>query len=143
MSVEKEVVELVNRMRVKGARCGDRYHKPARPLQWNNTLGEVSLKYSLEMAGNGKSGHTGGDGSKPGERIARSGYRWMAYGENVGEGYLSPEDVVNGWLKSRGHCENIMNPDFKEAGAAYAKGTKRVYWTLVLATPEPSSHISP
>jgi uncharacterized protein YkwD len=139
----KRIVELVNNARNKGARCGNRYVEPVSPLKWNDVLGEASLKHSVDMAGNGNSGHAGADGSDPGVRLARSGYKWMTYGENVGEGYLTPEDVVKAWLKSRGHCENIMNPSFREAGAASARGKKRLYWTLVLATPEPTSHISP
>jgi uncharacterized protein YkwD len=142
-SVEKRVIELVNRMRVKGAKCGSRYYRGTRPVVWNDTLGKVSLKHSLDMAGKENLGHAGTDGSGPGERIARFGYKWMIYGENVGEGYLTPEEVVNGWLRSQGHCENIMNPAFKEAGAAFAKGTRRIYWTLVLATPELASHLGP
>lgn len=33
------------------------------------------------------------------------------------------------------HCRNIMNPVFKEAGSSYVRGTHKVYWTLILATP--------
>lgn len=142
-TMEKKVVDLVNRARLKGARCGNRHYKATRPVEWNNTLAQAAKKHSLNMASKENLGHTASDGSGPGERIARLGYKWMAYGENVGEGYLTPEEVVNAWLKSQGHCENIMNPGFKEAGAAYAKGAKRTYWALVLATPEFSSHISP
>jgi len=143
MSVEKEVVELVNRIRVKGARCGGRFYKGTRPVVWNDTLGKVSLEHSAAMADNQRLGHTGSDGSSAGTRLARFGYQWMTYGENVGEGHRSPEEVVKGWAERRGHCENIMNPAFKEAGAAYVKVAGRIYWTLVLAAPELSSQIKP
>lgn len=142
-SVEKRVIELVNRMRVKGVGCGGQYYKAIPPVRWNDTLGKVSLRQSVDMAGKENMGHADAYGNGPGDRLARFGYRWMTYGENVGEGYLTPEEVVNGWLKSRGHCENIMNPAFKEAGAAYARGAGRIYWTLVLAAPEISSRIAP
>jgi len=142
-SAEKKVIDLVNSARSKGAQCGSRYHKPVRPVKWNDTLAQAAKKHSRDLVTKENLGHTAPDGSGPGERIARLGYKWMTYGENVGEGYLTPEEVVNAWMKSQGHCENIMNPGFKDAGAAYAKGTRRTYWTLVLATPEFSSHISP
>ncbi len=141
-SVEKRIITLVNQMRSRGCMCGNRYYKKTRPVEWNDTLGKACLGHSLDMAEHESMGHAGTDGSDPGIRIARSGYRWMRYGENVGEGYLLPEEVVRGWLKSQGHCENIMNPLFKEAGAARAKGTGHFYWTLVLAAPESSSRIS-
>lgn len=142
-SAEKNVIDLVNSARLKGARCGNRYYKATRPVEWNETIAQAAKKHSRDMASKENVGHTASDGSGPGERIARLGYRWIAYGENVGEGYRNPEEAVKEWLKSPGHCRNIMNPGFKEAGAAYVKGTKRTYWTLVLATPEFSSHISP
>ena len=142
-AVEKKVIELVNSVRSKGTQCGSRYHKRARPGKWNDPLEQAAKKHSRDLAAKEHLGHTAPDGSGPGDRIARLGYKWMTYGENVGEGYLTPEEAGNAWLKSEGHCENIMNPGFKEAGVAYAKGAKRTYWTLVLATPEFSSHISP
>lgn len=142
-AMEKKVVDLVNRARLRGTRCGNKYFKPTRPVVWNGTLAQASRKHSRDMAGKESMGHTGSDGSGPGDRIARLGYKWMTYGENVCEGYPTPEEAVKAWLSSRDHCENIMNPGFREAGAAYAKGTKRIYWTLVLATSEFSPHISP
>jgi len=139
----KNVIDLVNRARLKGTRCGNKYFKPTRPVAWNSVLARASHKHSRDMAGKEHMGHTGSDDSGPGDRIALLGYKWMAYGENVCEGYATPEEAVKAWLKSREHCENIMNPGFREAGAAYAKGTERIYWTLVLATPEFSSRLRP
>lgn len=141
-SPEKKIVDLVNRARLKGARCGSRYFKPARPVVWNAVLAQASHKHSRDMAGGEFMGHTGSDDSRPGDRIGQLGYRWMSYGENVCEGYSTPEEAVKAWLKSREHCENIMNPGFREAGAASARGAGRVYWTLVLATPESRSSMS-
>jgi uncharacterized protein YkwD len=46
--------------------------------------------------------------------------------------------VVQGWLSSPGHCENIMDPRFAEMGIAYAPGhaSKRgLYWVQLLADP--------
>ena len=133
--VGKQVVELVNRARAKGVRCGTAYYSAVPQVAWNDTLGKVSLAHSQDMAGNGSLYHTGSDRREPGNRIAGFGYVWSAYGENIAEGYHSPRDVVNGWLKSRDHCENIMNPSFKEAGSAHALGPRGIYWTLLLATP--------
>jgi uncharacterized protein YkwD len=87
------------------------------------------------MAEKGFLHHTGSDRKDPGDRIAGFGYKWSAYGENVAEGYHSPEEVVKGWLKSKDHCENIMNPSFKEAGSARARGPQGTYWTLLFAAP--------
>lgn len=142
-AVEKHVIELVNRARVNGIKCGNSFHKEARPLAWNATLGAASLKHSSDMAQKGGLSHTGHDGNGPKERLASLGYRWSSFGENVGEGFESPEEAVESWLKSERHCRNIMNPAFREAGAAYAKRGGRTYWTLLLTAPEHTSFISP
>jgi hypothetical protein len=43
-------------------------------------------------------------------------------GENIAYGPKSADEVVQGWLDSPGHCENIMDPRFAEMGIAYAAG---------------------
>ncbi len=132
---EKKVVELINRARSKGMSCGGRYYGPSRPLVWNEILGRASLKHCLFMADKGILCHTSRHSGGTGEWLSRLGYNWQAYGENVGEGYGTPEEVVRGWLESPDHCRNIMNPAFKEAGCSYARGQRRTYWTLMLAAP--------
>jgi uncharacterized protein YkwD len=139
----KKVIDLVNRARMGGSRCGNKYFKATKPVVWNDTLGKASLGHSRDMAEKGFLYHTGTDRKDPGERIARLGYIWSAYGENIAEGYHSPEEVVKGWLKSRDHCENIMNPSFKEAGSGHARGPRGVYWTLLLAAPGKMTSLGP
>ncbi len=134
-ALDKKIVELVNRARAKGVKCGGRYYKPAKPVEWNEVLGNASLKHCLFMAEKGILCHTSRHGGGTGEWLSKLGYEWRAYGENVGEGYHTSEEVVKGWLESPDHCRNIMNPDFKEAGSSYARGPRKVYWTLMLAAP--------
>jgi uncharacterized protein YkwD len=96
--------------------------------------------HSSDMAVNQFFSHTGSDGSSPGDRITREGYAWRTYGENIAVGYPTVSAVLQGWLGSDGHCRNIMNPAFREIGAAYAEGPypgnpSAPYWTFDLATP--------
>ena len=50
-------------------------------------------------------------------------------GENIAAGQPTPESVVAGWLRSEGHCRNIMNPGFRELGLGFAQGgTYGTYW---------------
>ena len=136
-SVAKDILEPINKARSKGTMCGNRYYKPARPVVWNDTLGKAALQHSLDMAEKGFLSHKGSEGSDPGERLSRVGYQWVSYGENVGQGYRTAQDAVGAWLKSEIHCKNIMNPEFKEAGASYAKSSnQRSYWTLMLGNPK-------
>ena len=66
------------------------------------------------------------------------GYREKLVGENIAYGPESVEEVVQGWLDSPGHCENIMDPRFAQMGIAYSAGrTSRrgLYWVQLLAEP--------
>jgi uncharacterized protein YkwD len=134
-ATDERVLNLINGARARGAKCGGRYYKPVRPVAWNEALGQASLRHSVLMASRGRLFHTSDYSGRTGEWLSGSGYNWRAYGENVGEGYSTPEEVVTGWLKSPDHCRNIMDPVFKEAGSSFALGSGRIYWTLILATP--------
>lgn len=132
-STVKDILDPLNEARTQGYTCGDQYYEPVRPVVWNKILGDVALEHSLDMAENGFLSHKGSNGLDTGERLTRAGYVWTTYGENVGQGYRTSEDAIKAWLRSKRHCKNIMNPEFTEAGVAYAKSkTLRYYWTIVL-----------
>jgi uncharacterized protein YkwD len=71
------------------------------------------------------------------DRVNATGYQWSRLGENIAAGYSSINSVVEGWMRSDGHCANIMNADFDEVGLACvpaASGTgDGQYWTQNLA----------
>ena len=132
----KNILKHVNNARAQGRMCGNTYYEAVRPVVWNNKLAEASLQHSLDMAENGILSHTGSKGDSLFERLQSAHYDWTACGENIGQGYREPKEAVRSWLRSDMHCKNIMNPDFKEIGAAYAKSeTLRTYWTIVFGNP--------
>jgi uncharacterized protein YkwD len=136
-ALAKDIIGPLNDARAKGRKCGDIYYEPAQPLTWNDKLGRVALDHSMDMAKTGYLNHKGSDNSDPGERLSKASYSWTSYGENVGQGFQTPEDAVENWLKSDLHCRNIMAPEFREAGAAYANNsTPGSFWTLILGRPK-------
>ncbi|SDD88392.1 Uncharacterized conserved protein YkwD, contains CAP (CSP/antigen 5/PR1) domain [Streptomyces prasinopilosus] len=118
-----EVVEIVNAERGK-AGCS--------PVKVNTALTEAAQKHSEDMAASRTMSHTGSDGSSPDDRIARAGYSWSTYGENVAYGYSTPEQVMAGWMASPGHRENILNCAFEEIGVGLAQPGS--YWTQDFGT---------
>jgi uncharacterized protein YkwD len=55
-----------------------------------------------------------------------------AMGENIAAGYSTPSDVMNGWMNSTGHRNNILSPNNWEIGVGYASvsgSTYTRYWT--------------
>ncbi|MFE0583130.1 CAP domain-containing protein [Streptomyces sp. NPDC058892] len=117
------VLALVNQERA-AAGC------PAVTL--NAQLTKAAQDHSADMAAHSNMSHTGSDGSNPGTRITRAGYNWSTYGENVAYGYSTPEKVMEGWMNSQGHRENILNCSFKEIGIGLAQPGN--YWTQDFGT---------
>lgn len=125
-----ELIQLVNQFRSAGCQCGDTRFGPAPPVTWNNQLEAASLNHSKVMFRKNKLSHIEPNGSTAGERIKQAGYQWKSYGENIAQGFTSEKEVIQGWMKSPGHCRNIMNRNFTEMGVARAGN----YWTLEIAT---------
>lgn len=49
-------------------------------------------------------------------RIGAVGYDWRMAGENIATGFATPRGVVRGWMASTGHCQNILNPAYRNVG---------------------------
>ena len=128
----------VNQARSVTQICGNTPYGPAPPVSWSGNLAMAAYLHSEDMVLNNFFSHTGSDGSSPGQRISRQGYPWWTYGENIAVGYPTVSAVIQGWLGSAGHCQNMMNPAFTEIGAGYAIGPfggspAARYWTFDLA----------
>ena len=119
------MLQLVNDARKKGCFCGSVRFSPAPPVSWNDLLEKAALSHSTDMSRSRFFSHTSPTNGKAGARLQAAGYNWRTYGENIALGYEGEKEVVEGWLKSPGHCANIMNPAYKEMGAAKVDG----YWT--------------
>jgi len=50
-------------------------------------------------------------------RITAAGFRWSDAGENIATGFNTPATVVRAWMASTGHCQNILNPDYRYVGS--------------------------
>jgi len=95
-----------------------------------NGLSAVSYSSSLETTSivraneiTSKFSHTRPDGSA-----------WytvnadLQYGENLAEGYSTADDVVNAWMASKKHRENILRSDFTTCAISATTKNGRTYW---------------
>jgi uncharacterized protein YkwD len=131
-------LQLVNDVRARGARCGEKSFGPAPPVKLSGTLAEVALGHASDMALHDYFEHQDLSGRSPADRVRAIGYRETLVGENIAYGPQSADEVVQGWLDSPGHCENIMDPRFSEMGLAFAAGQasrRGLYWVQLLAAP--------
>ncbi|WP_052333908.1 CAP domain-containing protein [Neolewinella persica] len=122
-------LELVNRTRRAGCKCGSRNMPPVSPVSLNAKLTAAARSHSADQANMRKMQHLGSDGSKVGTRVTRAGYTWRTVAENVAWNYPDVDAVFAGWLSSPGHCRNIMGADYTVMGMA----EEDLYWTQVFA----------
>ncbi len=132
-SVSRVILDLVNKARASGRRCGGRYFAPAVPLALDPALARAALAHSRDMAEHDAFEHRGHDGSTPNVRVERAGFgAYRIVGENIAAGAMTPNQVMEGWLASPAHCENIMDSRFTLIGIAYAENlhtASAVFWT--------------
>ena len=100
-------------------------------LQWDDRLGIAARAHSQDMLQNRFISHTGSDRSDPGQRVTRAGFIWSRVAENVADGQRTPEEVVNSWMNSPGHRQNILNPAYTHLGVGFVSNK----WTQKFATP--------
>lgn len=118
LSYEKEVVRLVNEIRVKNG---------LKALTYNWELSRVARYKSQDMKDNGYFSHTSPVYGSPFQMMKSFGIKYRTAGENIARGQRSPQDVVNAWMNSAGHRANILNASFTEIGVGYVASGN--YWT--------------
>ncbi|CAF2640587.1 unnamed protein product [Rotaria sp. Silwood2] len=126
---KQQAFKLTNEARAQGRSCGDTWYPAATELTWNDKLGDAAQGHADSMLNNNYFSHTGADGSSFVDRIENAGYpRNCATAENIA-GNQTPEATVAAWLKSSGHCANIMSKDSTAIGIGYAEGGRYGgYW---------------
>lgn len=116
----QQVVEMVNTER---ARQG------CKPVTVNAKLQAAAQAHSDDMAARNYYEHDTPEGVGPGARMTSAGYHWSTWGENI---YKSPKDAqtaMDGWMKSPGHRDNILNCAFKEIGVGINMSANGPWWT--------------
>lgn len=129
---EADVLNRTNAARSVGRTCGSYGFFPAvPPVAANSRLTTAARAHAVDMGANSYFSHTSLDGSAPWDRTAAAGYAGGGIGENIAAGYLTPADVVQGWIDSPGHCRNLMGANWKHLGVGYAYAASspyRHYW---------------
>lgn len=126
---EEEVVELVNEERAK---------EDLQPLEMYDRLSDLARLKSQDMANNDYFDHTSPTYGSPFEMMDQYDFVYSRAGENIAAGQRSPEQVVEGWMNSPGHRENIMKAEFTHIGVGYVEqgsDSYGTYWTQLFMTP--------
>lgn len=133
---DAQMLAAVNAARAVARSCGDTAMAAVGPVASNAQLISAASRHSLDMAKVMKLDHAGSDGSSFSDRITAASYSWSDAGENVAWNQRSISDVIDSWLKSPGHCANIMNGARTDFGGACEKASDgSFYWTQLFAAP--------
>ncbi|MBU7318127.1 CAP domain-containing protein [Paenibacillus oleatilyticus] len=108
-----QVVNLVNQERAKAG---------LQPLTSDSALTGMALDKAKDMYNNGYFDHTSPTYGSPFDMMRSYGIRYSYAGENIAKGQRSPQEVMNAWMNSQGHRENILSPNFTKIGVAYYNG---------------------
>jgi uncharacterized protein YkwD len=63
--------------------------------------------------------HESPNGDTLADRARAAGFAGCAMGENIAQGQDTPEEVVQGWMDSDGHCANILSGSFDSLGVGF------------------------
>ena len=60
---------------------------------------------------------------------------YYAAGENIARGFVTPQSVVDAWMASPNHRQNILSKSFTQAGAGYSTDGTSHYWSIIFIEP--------
>ncbi len=99
----------------------ERTKKKLSTLKENEELNRLAKLRLEDMIKNNYFAHESPTGNGIDELLLTSAYNYEWRGENLAYGeYENESDVTKSWMKSKWHKYNILYPNFKEVGTAYA-----------------------
>jgi len=132
-SYEQQVIDLVNQ---------ERTSRGLTALKYSEGLTRAARYQAADMSQDNYFSHDTKDRARgqlvtkcgPWDRI--SNYYSGANGENAAAGYSSPAAVMQGWMKSSGHKDNILNPSTRAIGVGFYQGSGdyHYYWVQDFGT---------
>ncbi|MEN9649592.1 MAG: hypothetical protein RL094_559 [Candidatus Parcubacteria bacterium] len=110
----------------------ERSRDKLRDLTPNAVLQQAAQAKANDMASKQYFSHTGPDGTSPWSWFEKAGYDYKYAGENLAINFFDSKDVVNAWMNSQTHRENILNKNFTEIGIATAEGRYNGYRAIFI-----------
>src|SRR5699024_7205627 len=100
---EQEVVNLTNE---------ERENNGLEPLEIDKELSSVARKKSSDMQDDNYFDHNSPTYGSAFDMMDQFRIDYTSAGENIAKGQRTPEEVVDAWMNSEGHRENILNGSF-------------------------------
>ncbi|OIJ10796.1 serine protease [Anaerobacillus alkalilacustris] len=110
---EDQVVTLVNQERRKNGLS---------PLTHRADLKNVAHKKAEDMIKSNYFSHNSPNYGSPFDMLRTFGISYQAAGENIAKGQSTPEAVMNSWMNSSGHRQNILSGQYDAIGVGFYHG---------------------
>ncbi|MCD4811957.1 CAP domain-containing protein [bacterium] len=91
-------------------------------LRTNSQLSSAAMAKAQNMLDEQYWDHFGPNGESPWQFIIASGYSYVYAGENLAKGFRTSEGVMEAWMASPTHKENILSGNYKDIGVAVLDG---------------------
>ncbi len=120
----ERIIELTNKEREK---------QGLGLLKENQLLSEAARQKAADMFAFNYWAHISPSGRTPWTFFTDVGYQYQYAGENLARDFRDPDSVVQAWMASPSHRENMVNPKYQEIGVAVVDGSLQgVETTLVV-----------
>jgi uncharacterized protein YkwD len=111
-----QIIELTN---------VERFNNDLVQFSENQLLNQVALIKVDDMINNNYFAHESPSGNEAGDLAKLVGYSFIAIGENLAKGgFVDAQDLVNGWMNSPAHRDNILHSGYREIGVAIKKNNE-------------------
>lgn len=117
ISTSITVTDLINLTNQERAKNG------LNKLTENSDLDKAAQAKAQNMFQENYWAHYSPSGKDPWSFILAAGYKFAYAGENLAKNFHSASDVVQAWMNSPTHRENMVNPHYTDIGMAVATGT--------------------
>lgn len=91
-------------------------------LSINPQLSKAAYNKAQDMFTNDYWAHFGPNGESPWDFIISSGYSYSFAGENLAKDFDDSNSVVEAWMESPTHRDNILKPEYQDIGFAVVNG---------------------
>ncbi|MBI4028825.1 MAG: hypothetical protein HY376_00440 [Candidatus Blackburnbacteria bacterium] len=107
------IIELTNQKRAK---------EGLSTLKEDPVLDKAAQQKGADMMAKNYWAHNAPDGTTPWHFFNEAGYSYRYAGENLARDFIQPEGVVDAWIASPSHRENLFSQRYEDIGVAVVEG---------------------
>ena len=109
-----QVIELTNQQRQSSG---------LQPLTLDKDLIEAATQKGADMIAKNYWAHTSPDGKTPWDFFQNVNYKYLYAGENLARDFMESDAVVDAWMNSSTHRDNLLSSRYQEIGIAVIEDT--------------------